>query len=226
MERFKLVVAAYKARMQLFFADRQAVAQWAKAYQASRPDASFEYAELTLVRYLLMNGDIESVPAILQPSLDTAQREGRLRASMEIKLLFARYFQEIEDSPTALKWLSETLEIAAPEGFIRIFLDEPPVLDLLPQVRETAPELVTAVLGQEQPTEVARPTQAQLPEPLTEQELNILTLIVDGKTNKQIADEMVITLGTAKWHVHNILQKLGVNNRTQATIRAQELELL
>ena len=39
------------------------------------------------------------------------------------------------------------------------------------------------------------------------------------------ADEPVITLGTAKWHVHNILQKLGVNNRTQATIHAQELGL-
>ena len=55
--------------------------------------------------------------------------------------------------------------------------------------------------------------------------MNILALIVDGKTNQQIADELVITVGTAKWHVHNILQKLGVNNRTQATIRAQELGL-
>ncbi|MDX1417505.1 MAG: response regulator transcription factor, partial [Candidatus Promineifilaceae bacterium] len=60
----------------------------------------------------------------------------------------------------------------------------------------------------------------------TEQELNILALIVDGKTNKQIADELFITLGTAKWHVHNILQKLDVKNRTQATIRAHELGLL
>ena len=92
-----------------------------------------------------------------------------------------------------------------------------------PQVRETAPDLVAAILGQQQAADdVASPIQ-QLAEPLTEQELNILALIVDGKTNKQIADELVITLGTAKWHVHNILQKLGVNNRTQATIRAQEL---
>ncbi len=243
VERIYSIVDAYKARMQLFFADKQAVAQWAKAYQASRPDASFEYAELTLVRYLLMSGDVERVPSILQPLLDMAQREGRRRASMEIKLLFARYYQNTGDIPTALKWLSETLEIAAPEGFIRIFLDESPVLDLLSQVRDTAPDLVAAILGQQKaPDDVARldlgeaerpvlsnvegPAQPQLPEPLTEQELNILALIVDGKTNQKIADELVITLGTAKWHVHNILQKLGVNNRTQATIRAQELRLL
>ena len=227
VERVYSVVAAYKARMQLFLADRQAVAQWAKAYQASRTDSPFEYGELTLVRYLLMSGDVENVPAVLRPLLDTAQREKRFRASMEIKLLFSRYFQESGNIPTALKWLSEALEIAAPEGFIRIFLDEPLVIELLPQVRETAPDLVAAILGQqESPDTVERPAQPQLPEPLTEQELNILALIVDGKTNKQIADELVITLGTAKWHVHNILQKLGVNNRTQAAIRAQELGLL
>lgn len=235
VERVKLVVAAYKARMQLFLEDRQAVDQWAIAYQASRPDSSFEYAELTLVRHLLMSGDTEVVPAILRPLLNTAQREERSRASMEIKLLLSRYYQAIGDIPTALKWLSETLEIAAPEGFIRIFLDEPPVLELLPQVRQTAPDLVNAILSQQKSpddveksvlSEIEKSAQSQLPEPLTEQELNILALIVDGKTNQQIADELVITLGTAKWHVHNILQKLSVNNRTQATIRAQEIGLL
>lgn len=227
VDRFYLVAAANQARMHIFLADRQAVDQWAKAYQASRSDSPFEYAELTLVRYLLMSGDYEAVPSILQPLLDAARHEGRFRASMEIKLLFSRYCQDKGDIPTALKWLSEALEIAAPEGFIRIFLDEAPVLELLPQVRETAPDLVDAILGQQKsPDDVERPAQPQLPEPLTEQELNILALIVGGKTNQQIADELVITLGTVKWHVHNILQKLGVNNRTQATIRAQELGLL
>ncbi len=226
VDRFYLVAAAHKARMHIFLADRQAVDQWAKTYQASRSDSPFEYGELTLVRYLLMSGDHEIVPSILRPLLDAAGREGRFRASMEIKLLFSRYYQDIGDIPTALKWLSEALEIAAPEGFIRLFLDEVPVLELLPQVRETAPDLVDAILGQQKsPDDVERPAQPQLPEPLTEQELNILALIVDGKTNQQIADELVITVGTAKWHVHNILQKLGVNNRMQATIRAQELGL-
>lgn len=227
VDRFYLVAAAHQARMHIFLADRQAVDQWAKAYQASRSDSPFEYAELTLVRYLLMSGDYEAVPSILQPLLDAARHEGRFRASMEIKLLFSRYCQDKGDIPTALKWLSEALEIAAPEGFIRIFLDEAPVLELLPQVRETAPDLVDAILGQQKsPDDVERPAQPQLPEPLTEQELNILALIVGGKTNQQIADELVVTLGTVKWHVHNILQKLGVNNRTQATIRAQEFGLL
>ena len=62
-------------------------------------------------------------------------------------------------------------------------------------------------------------------DPLTEQELRILHLIVAGKSNREIAEELVISVGTAKWHVHNILQKLGVGNRPQAIARARELGL-
>ncbi|MFN2252839.1 MAG: LuxR C-terminal-related transcriptional regulator [Candidatus Promineifilaceae bacterium] len=240
VERTSSIAAAYQARMQLFLGDMRAVEQWAKSYQDGRHEAPFEYGELTLVRYLLMSGSDRLVPSILQPLLEAAGREQRFRAGMEISLLYSRYYQEIADIPTALKWLSEALVLAEPEGFIRIFLDEAPALALLPQVREAAPELVDAILGQqplgdaatpagvERPvlSEAERPAQTLLPEPLTEQELNILALIVGGNTNQQIADELVITLGTVKWHVHNILQKLGVNNRTQATIRAQELGLL
>ncbi len=55
---------------------------------------------------------------------------------------------------------------------------------------------------------------------LTERELDVLELIVDGLTNVQIAEKLVIAKATAKAHVHNILQKLYAENRTQATITA------
>ena len=55
---------------------------------------------------------------------------------------------------------------------------------------------------------------------LTDRELDVLALIVEGCNNADIAKRLVITLATAKAHVHNILQKLYVSNRTQATITA------
>lgn len=55
---------------------------------------------------------------------------------------------------------------------------------------------------------------------LTDREIEVLALIVEGLGNEQIAKKLVITLSTAKAHVHNILQKLYVENRTQATIQA------
>jgi DNA-binding NarL/FixJ family response regulator len=57
-------------------------------------------------------------------------------------------------------------------------------------------------------------------EPLTARELEVLKLIVDGYNNTEIAGELYIAEGTVKTHVRNILNKLYVNNRTQAAIRA------
>ena len=55
---------------------------------------------------------------------------------------------------------------------------------------------------------------------LTQRELEVLALIADGLSNPEISDKLVISKATAKAHVHNILQKLCVENRTQATITA------
>ncbi len=56
--------------------------------------------------------------------------------------------------------------------------------------------------------------------PLTDRELEVLELIVAGCNNAQIADKLYITIGTVKTHVRNILNKLCVDDRTQAAVRA------
>ena len=63
-------------------------------------------------------------------------------------------------------------------------------------------------------------------EPLTMQELTVLRLVGAGHSNQDIALELVITQGTAKWYVSQILGKLGVQSRTQAVARGRELGLL
>ena len=65
-----------------------------------------------------------------------------------------------------------------------------------------------------------------LVEPLSERELEVLALVATGRSNQQIAEELVVALDTAKKHVSHILDKLGVVNRTQAVARARELQLL
>ncbi len=67
---------------------------------------------------------------------------------------------------------------------------------------------------------------AQLVEPLSERELEILTLIARGGSNKEIADQLFIAEGTVKNHVTHILGKLDVRDRTQAALKARELGLL
>ena len=61
---------------------------------------------------------------------------------------------------------------------------------------------------------------------LSDRELEVLGLIALGLTNQQIADELIISVGTAKWYTGQIYGKLNVSNRTQAVAHARELNLL
>lgn len=63
-------------------------------------------------------------------------------------------------------------------------------------------------------------------EPLSQRELEVLGLIVDGHSNQQIADKLIISLPTAKTHVRNILNKLAVDDRTQAAVQAMRRGLV
>jgi LuxR family maltose regulon positive regulatory protein len=67
---------------------------------------------------------------------------------------------------------------------------------------------------------------AALVEPLSERELEVLRLVAAGRTNRDIASELVIALSTVKSHTHSIYGKLGVKNRTQAIALARELSLI
>jgi predicted ATPase/DNA-binding NarL/FixJ family response regulator len=72
----------------------------------------------------------------------------------------------------------------------------------------------------------ARATNQALPKPLTPRELEILVLICRGLSNQQIADRLVVGVSTVKKHINGLYGKLAVASRSQAILRAQELELV
>jgi len=74
--------------------------------------------------------------------------------------------------------------------------------------------------------EPARPTLEQLPDPLSEREQEILRLLAKGANNRQIASQLFLAEGTVKNYISTILDKLAVQDRTQAALRARELGLL
>jgi len=69
-------------------------------------------------------------------------------------------------------------------------------------------------------------TDETLVEPLSERELEVLTLVVEEHSNREIADQLFLAVGTVKWYLTNIYSKLGVQNRTLAILRARQLNLL
>ena len=75
------------------------------------------------------------------------------------------------------------------------------------------------------PPGTQKPTEP-LPEPLTPRELEILRLLAQGLTNRQISEELVVSAATVKVHIEHIIAKLRVSDRTQAAVRAAELGFL
>jgi ATP/maltotriose-dependent transcriptional regulator MalT len=76
------------------------------------------------------------------------------------------------------------------------------------------------------PKAVPTHPKTSIPEQLSERELEVLNYLAEGLSNEEIAERLIITVGTVKAHNHHIFSKLWVKNRSQAVYRARELELL
>jgi DNA-binding NarL/FixJ family response regulator len=74
--------------------------------------------------------------------------------------------------------------------------------------------------------DVPRPRPQPLVDPLTEREVEVLRLLAEGASNREIAAALYLAEGTVKNHVTAVLAKLGVRDRTQAALRARALELI
>jgi LuxR family maltose regulon positive regulatory protein len=166
----------------------------------------------------------ETVKALeMLDQLEQANRlEGSVRRMIGVYVTKALINHKRSRTEQALRDLEAAIRLAAPEGYRAVFFPRGnrQTRTLLQATRHVAPAFVDSIL---QATCPAGEVSLPLADPLSEQEIRVLSLIVAGKSNRQIADELVIGVGTAKWHVHNILQKLGVESRAQAIARSRDL---
>ena len=130
----------------------------------------------------------------------------------------------------AMNLLADALVRAEPGGYIRIFVDEGAQMQhLLNEALQQgiSTHFVRQLLVAFRAPPSKLPTgNAQLPEPLSQRELEVLQLMAEGMTNPEIAEQLYLTLNTVKAHSRNIYGKLDVHNRTQAITKAQLLGLL
>lgn len=227
--RLARLAGARRAWAQLALRNIAAAGRWATNFAAWRQGEQVETNEdvelLALGRIALALGDHAQATGVLHELATATLAGGRVRAGIAALMLLALARRAAQDLAGAETALARALQLAAPEGFVRLFLDEGAALaPLLPHARAAAPQLVERLIAALAP-EVARTTLPSA-DALSEQELRVLRLLVAGHSNQEIAAALVISVGTAKWHVHNILQKLGVGNRPKAIARARELGLV
>jgi LuxR family maltose regulon positive regulatory protein len=179
---------------------------------------------------------------LLADLLPAAKAAGRGGSMIKLLALQALAVQAQDDVDQAMSILGRALSLAEPEGFIRTFVDEgPPMAHLLYEAaaRGIAPDYARRLLAAFQTTEDRRPMTTALGpssvvrspsltlvEPLSERETEVLELIAEGLTNREIASRLFLSLNTVKAHTRNIYGKLSVHSRTQAIARSQELGLL
>jgi LuxR family maltose regulon positive regulatory protein len=127
--------------------------------------------------------------------------------------------------------LEGAIHLAEPGGFIRVFVDlGPQMANLLIRLGQqgVSKDYVDQILKafpQTQPSPL--PTaQAQFIETLTDRELEVLALLAQQLSNKEIAIQLSISRGTVTQHNHNIFQKLNVSSRWQAVTEATRLGIL
>ncbi|MFC7050040.1 LuxR C-terminal-related transcriptional regulator [Emcibacter nanhaiensis] len=201
---------------------------------------------LTKARLLMAAGNAGQAISLLQHLEELANKVGRTRRLLEIRILLALALDAAGNREEALEYLRSAVLLGQPERYVRAFADEgsavAPLLRALlhrndmidPSVGEYVSELAT-VCGPEDlgrspmlPSAVkASPVDKRyILEPLSERELDVLRLLSMGYSNQKIGKELSIAENTVKWHIKNLFEKLDVKNRTSAVLAAQDLELI
>ena len=155
---------------------------------------------------------------MVMPVMDGSTATRLIREQFpEIQILALTSFDEEELVHQAVE--------AGAVGFLYKDVEEQELIDAIRSAREgrpvLAPEAMKALMHR-----TARPVEASTIEPLTGREREVLSLVAQGMTNPQIAEQLVISTSTVQFHVHNILGKLGVGTRTEAVSIAIQSKLI
>jgi LuxR family maltose regulon positive regulatory protein len=232
---FREAYATERVRVQLLSGDLQSVSNWADQIQKSEEvHLHPEYYQLIRARIRLLQGRHAEVAEILSRIISWNAPGNRIPRQIETNLILAAAIAGQQRLPEALELIESCLALAEPEGYIQVFLDVgEPTRELLAAYlrsntsmhRVYAQKLLNA-LSPASRLNLAYPQQAGLIEPLSQREMEVLHLISLGKTNQEIAQQLIIARGTVKAHTASIYRKLDASNRTKAVARSRQLGIL
>jgi LuxR family transcriptional regulator, maltose regulon positive regulatory protein len=231
------------ARREYRAGDLERVARWAETVEvnAAAPDvATREVEYILLARLLAAQSEERQALHVLEQVVRSARAVGKRTAQIEALVATSAVLAQLGDRMGALHLLEQALRLSLAANLVRTLIDEgEPVQRLLLelQLRLNDPTLRTyceRLLEAFQPQSVTprdllpdRQPAIRTPfEPLSERELEVLRLVAAGCSDREIADALVVVVGTTKRHLNNIYGKLKVHSRTQALARARELGLL
>src|SRR5579859_6613508 len=242
------ILEASRAQLHLIQGDIEAANCWAQTCKSAENEQNVlpHLKELSiLARVYLATHKFEEALRLLARLLQAVEKAQHVEDLITLFLLQALAFSAQGNSDQAITSLAKALSIAEPGGYIRIFVNEGrPMAALLERflvaqqkrrpfiTKNISQRYVSQLLAGMPMTLLAqteKPSQrktASLLVPLSDREIAVLRLIALGLSDGEIARQLVLAVGTIKTHAKRIYAKLGVNNRTQAVLRAKDLHLL
>jgi len=224
--------AAMKAWVALKTGDMRTAPLWAEEYERRKRLEPVEYLregeDLILARVLLAKRNYQEAGQLLEQTAASARMGARSSVLIETLILKSRAAWNQGGINAAKVDLREALALGNPEGYMRVFVDEGAEMKtILAEYLAVEKDPSLIIYGRRIVAEFDRTTNSPpIPGVLSAQEIRILNLLAEGCSNQEIANKLFISLGTAKWHAHNIYEKLDVNNRTQAISKGRELKII
>jgi LuxR family maltose regulon positive regulatory protein len=244
-------IAAHGARLRLAQGDVGAAARLLGQRGISVDDQVNHrnvLGRVMLARVLVARGEHDAALTLLGRSLEVAETTGSMGSAIEILAVEALAFDARGNETKAIAALGRALSLAEPEGYARTFVDEGESMATLlakllrarrtkrpPSSQDVSAEYVGKLLtGFRRPFESrALSTEADplrsahpLPDLLSGRELEVLCLVMAGKSNQEIAEQLFVTVDTVKKHLTHIFRKLGVRSRIQAVAQARDMGLI
>lgn len=234
--RKMLISSTEQTRVRIWIAqdDTLAIEEWLAEYRESA--ISDEILSLTLARIYMYQNKLDEALSLLNHLGSQVISDQRKNLLIETLVLQSVVLLKQNQIGQALEKLENSLDMAAPQGYVRIYVDAGlPMLHLLLTARsreihaDYIHHLLIAFPGVN-PEQIVKPqtrnSEFDWIEPLSDREIDVLQLLSKGLTNQAVADRLVLSIHTVKAHTRSIYSKLAVNNRTQAVDRARTLGVL
>jgi LuxR family maltose regulon positive regulatory protein len=217
---------------------RRGVSVWSETLSPSDVTMSawFHLAQ-TKTAHRPRSDDLARVVELVSAQYEMDAAHNRTYSLVQHLALLALAYRGLGDDDQAVDELATAVSLAEPMELVRTFVDHGTGMGAL--LREMAAKqrdssYVARVLAAFRDDSVPQRTADRPPspagqplvEPLGQREIEVLQHVASGRSNKEIADEMVVAVSTVKWYLRNIYDKLQVHRRTQAVARARELNLL